>query len=146
MKKSIVLLALLLVIAYAIPAMAKDDVYPLSVSKALIEDNLFNGMASDNLGLQRGCALMLGKMQSERAVIPLKIILQNSTDENMRIAAAWALCSIGDERGLSAVKLASQSDNSPRVQLICQWYYESYKEQGSFTIQPPELPLVASAE
>ncbi|MGD1046885.1 MAG: HEAT repeat domain-containing protein [Bacteroidota bacterium] len=146
MKKSIVLLALLLVIVFAIPATAKESVLPMNANKALIEDNLFVGMAYDNLGLQRSCALMLGKIQSDRAVVPLMAVLHNSADENLRVAAAWALCKIGDARGVYAVKMATKYDESAKVQATCAWYYENLVKQGTFTFAQPEPPVIAATK
>jgi HEAT repeat protein len=146
MKKSIVLLTSLLVIACAIPVIAQESVLPPSANKALIEDNLFIGLASDNLGLQRSCALMLGKIQSDRAVVPLLAVLRNGTDENMRVAAAWALCKIGDARGVYAVKMAVKYDESTKVQATCAWYYENLVQQGTFTFTQPEPPVIATIE
>ena len=144
MKKSIVLLALLLVIGYVIPVAARESVLPSNANKTLIEDNLFIGLAYDNLGLQRGCALMLGMIQSKRAVIPLMNVLHNNADENMRIAAAWALCRIGDARGVYAVKMAVKYDECTKVQATCAWYYENYVKQGTFTFAQPEPPAIAA--
>jgi HEAT repeat protein len=146
MKKLIVLLALLLVIVYAIPAAAQESVLPPNGNKALIEENLFIGLAYDNLGLQRGCALMLGKIQSDRAVVPLMAVLHNNSDENLRLSASWALCKIGDARGVYAVKMAVKYDESTKVQASCAWYYENMVKQGTFTFVQPELPVMATIE
>jgi len=146
MKKSIVLFALLLAFVYAIPATAQESVLPPNANKALIEDNLFIGMAYDNLGLQRSCALMLGNIQSNRAVVPLIDVLHNSTDDNLRVAAAWALCKIGDGRGVYAVKMAVKYDESMKVKTICAWYYENLVKQGTFTFVKPEPPIIATTE
>jgi len=146
MKKSIVLLASLLVIVTAIPVMALDSVLLPSANKALIEENLFIGLASSNLGLQRSCALMLGKIQSDRATIPLMAVLHNSADDNVRVAAAWALCRIGDGRGVYAVKMAVKHDECAKVQATCAWYYENLVKQGTFTFAQPELPVIATTE
>jgi HEAT repeat protein len=146
MKKSFVLLASLLAIACAIPAIAQESILPPNANKTLIEDNLFIGLASDNLGLQRSCALMLGKIKSDRAVIPLLAVLHNTADENLRVAAAWALCKIGDARGVYAVKMAVRYDESTKVQAICAWYYENFVKQGTFTFAQPELSVIAAIE
>jgi expansin (peptidoglycan-binding protein) len=146
MKKSIVLLASLLVISCVIPLAAQESVLPPNANKALIEDNLFIGLTSDNLGLQRGCALMLGKIQSNRAVIPLMNILHTNADENVRVAASWALCKIGDARGVYAVKMAVKYDECTRVQATCAWYYENLVKQGTFMFAQPELPTIATIE
>lgn len=144
MKKIIVVCAALSLIAFAIPAMAGESVLPPNADMALIEENLFIGLASGNQGLERSCVLMLGKIQSDQAVIPLMTILHNNGDENLRVAAAWALCKIGDARGVYAVKMAVKFDQSSKVQAVCAWYYETYVKQGTFVFKQPELPLVAT--
>ena len=143
MKKSIVLLASLFIIVCAVPAIARESVLPPNADKELIEENLFIGIASDNLGLQRGCALMLGKIQSNRAVIPLMNVLHTNADENTRVAAAWALCKIGDARGVYAVRMAVKYDDCMKVQATCAWYYENFVKQGTFIFTQPEPPIIA---
>jgi hypothetical protein len=146
MKILMVLLASLLVMVCVIPALAKESILPSNANKTLIEDNLFIGIASDNLGLQRSCALMLGKIESDRAVVPLMAVLHNTADDNLRVAAAWALCKIGDARGVYAVKMAVRYDESKKVQATCAWYYENFVKQGTFTFAQPELPVIATIE
>ena len=138
MKKSFVILATLFMIAYTTPLMAKEATLPPNANKECIEDNLLAGMASDNFGLQRSCALMLGTIQSDRAVVPLMTVLHTSADENLRIAAAWALCKIGDARGVYAVKMAVIYDESTKVQATCAGYCENLVELGVFTYTQPE--------
>ncbi|RPI01715.1 MAG: HEAT repeat domain-containing protein, partial [Ignavibacteriae bacterium] len=144
MKKSLVLLASLLAIAFVVPVVAQESVLPPNANKALIEDNLFIGLADNNLGLQRSAALMLGKVKSDRAVIPLMAVLHNTPDENVRVAAAWALCKIGDARGVYAVKTAVKFDESTKVQAVCAWYYENLVKQGAFTFAQPEYSTIAA--
>ena len=143
MKKILVVLAALAMTALVVPAMAQESVLPPNANKSLIEDNLFIGLNSDNAGLKRSCALMLGEIQSDRALIPLMATLHNSTDENVRIAAAWSLCKIGDARGVYAVLMATRFDESSKVQTVCAWYYENYVKQGSFTFIQPEYNFIA---
>jgi len=142
MKQSIILLTLLLVIACAIPAMAKDSALPTNADKALLEENLLNGLASDNIGLKYSCVLMLGKMQSDRAVVPLISILNKSTDENLRVAAAWALCKIGNMQGVYAVKMAAKNDESTKVKETCAGFYENFSKLGKFSYAQPEAAIV----
>ena len=146
MKKIIILIASILLIVCISPVMAHDSIIPPNANKAQIEENLFVGMTSDNFGLQRSCALMLGKIQSDRAVIPLINVLQNNANENMRIAAAWALCNIGDARGIDAVNSAVIQDKSTKVQMRCALYFENLVEQGTFTSSQPDLPAIAQTE
>ncbi len=103
MKNSILLSVMLLLGALTAFGGTDDSVLPPHANKALIEQNLFNGLEYNNLGLQRSCILMLGKIQSEGAVLPLMAILHDNPDIDLRAAAAWALCRIGDARGVYAV-------------------------------------------
>jgi HEAT repeat protein len=146
MKKVLVVLVALVISALVVPALAGESVLPANANKSLIEDNLLIGMQTDNAGLQRSCALMLGQIQSDRAVIALMDVIHNAADENLRVAAAWSLCKIGDARGVYAVKMATRYDESSKVQAVCAWYYENLVKQGSFTFIQPEYNLVAVAD
>jgi hypothetical protein len=146
MKKSILLSTMLLLGALTAFGGTGDSVLPSDAKIALIEQNLFNGLEYNNMGLQRSCALMLGKIHSENAVIPLMKVLHNSSDEDLRIAAAWALCKIGDPRGVYAVKMAVKFDDCLKVQAVCAWYYENLVKQGTFTFTQPEVPGLATTE
>jgi HEAT repeat protein len=145
MKKSVILLTAVVIIASVFPAPAQDSVLPPNADKKLIEDNLFTGLASGNRGLKHSCALMLGQIKSDRAVIPLIEVLHNNPDPYVRIAAAWALCRIGDARGVYAVKTAVKFDESSRVQATCAWYYDNLVKRGTFTFSLPEPAMVATA-
>jgi HEAT repeat protein len=136
MKKGTVLLTVAVILTLAVPAMALDYVLPQNANKPLIEENLICGLRTDNQSVQRSCILILGQIQSERAVIPLMSILHNSPEENLRLAAAWSLCRIGDARGVYAVKMAVKFDESSKVRVTSAWYYEQYVKQGTFIISP----------
>jgi hypothetical protein len=146
MKKSIVLLAALTLVALVVPMVAQESILPPSANKALIEDNLLIGLSTNNTGLQRSSALLLGKIQSDKAVIPLLTAFHNNPNENVRIAVAWALCKIGDARGVYAVKMAVKYDECPKVQATCAWYYENFVRQGTFSFTQPEDPMIANAK
>jgi hypothetical protein len=126
--------------------MAQESILPHSANKALIEDNLLIGLSTNNAGLQHSSALMLGKIQSERAVIPLMTAFHNNPHENVRIAAAWALCKIGDGRGVYAVRMAVKYDECPKVQVTCAWYYENFVQHGTFSFTQPAEPMIANAK
>jgi hypothetical protein len=144
MKKSLIILALLTLVVFVVPVMAQESVLPANVNKAIVEKNLLIGLSSENQGLQRSCALMLGQIQADHAVIPLMSALKSSTSENVRIAAAWSLCQLGDARGSYAVKMATKFDDSNKVQAACAWYYETYIQSGTFTFtQPRQTEVVA---
>ena len=145
MKKSIVLFAALALIVLAAPVIAQESILPPNANKALIEDNLIIGLSTNNTGLQRASALLLGEIKSDRAVIPLMKAFHNNPNENVRIAAAWALCTIGDSRGVYAVKMGVKFDDCPKVQALCAWYYENLVKQGTFTFVQPEEPMIVDA-
>jgi FOG: HEAT repeat len=125
---------------------AQESILPPGTNKALIEDNLLIGLSTNNIGLQRSSALLLGKIQSEKAVIPLMKAFHNNPNEKVRIAVAWALCKIGDARGVYAVKMAVKYDECPRVQMTCAWYYDNFVQQGTFSFTQPEEPMIAHAK
>ncbi len=81
-------------------------------------------------------------MQSDKAVIPLLALFNNNSDENLRIAAAWALCMIGDVRGVNAVKMAASNDECPRVRAVCALYCENMEKEGKFSLVQPEGKIV----
>jgi HEAT repeat protein len=141
--KSLLIFAALLLSISAAQMQAHESILPAGANKALIEENLLIGLASDNTGLQRSSALMLGRIKSDRSVISLMEVLHNNTNTDVRIAAAWALCQIGDARGVYAVKMAVKFDESEKVQSTCAWYYENFVEQGSFIFLPPEPVPIA---
>lgn len=139
------LIAVIVLTSIAIPALAGDAVLPPYANRELVEANLFVGLASDNPGLQRGSALMLGKIESEVSVIPLMAMLHDNANENSRVAAAWALCKIGDPRGVYAVKMAVRFDASQKVRSTCAWYYDTYVQRGTFKFQDSEPTAVSKS-
>ena len=126
-----------LAVILALPAAASDLKKELGEAKYdLAVKNLINGVMSTNDGLRRSAIYQLGELQAEDAVIPLMKVLRSCYDERCRVAAAWALCKIGDERGVYAVKQAVRFDESQKVQLHCAWYYNLYVSEGTFAFLP----------
>ncbi len=134
MKKTVAILAaVVLVLLTASIAMAADDTKGLSPAQyARAEENLLIGIASDNMGVVEGSADMLGELQSSKAVVPLMGLLRDGNPESTRIVAALALCKIGDERGLYAVKRAAQFDGNERVGQRFAFFYNTYAKAGTF--------------
>lgn len=91
-----------------------------------IEENLLNGLTSENYGLRTSTAYFLGEYKSTKSVIPLMNMLHSEKDESGRILAALALIKIGDSRGVYAVKQAAKFDESKRVQRLCRIFYNAY--------------------
>ena len=126
-----------LAIILALPATASDLKKELGEAKYdFAVQNLLNGVSSPNDGLRRSAIYQLGELQAEDAVIPLMRVLRSCTDERCRVAAAWALCKIGDDRGTYAVKQAVRFDDSKKVQLHSAWYYNLYVSEGTFAFIP----------
>jgi hypothetical protein len=136
-----------LAIILALPATASDLKKEIGAAKYdLAVQNLLNGVASPNDGLRRSAIYQLGELQATDAVIPLMRILRNCTDDRCRVAAAWALCKIGDDRGTYAVKQAVRFDDSQKVKLHCAWYYNLYVSEGTFAFIPSESTPTQIAE
>lgn len=103
--------------------------------------NLLIGLASENDGLRRSSAYILGEIKSDEAVIPLMRALKSGTDEQTQIAAALSLCKIGDARGVFAVKQEARFGDSKKVRNSCSWFYDQYVERGVF-----EFPSVVGTK
>ena len=73
-------------------------------------------------------------------------VLRNDKDEKARIAAAWALCKIGNAAGTYAVKQAVRFDESKKVKLHSAWYYNLYVYEGTFAFIPAASGSTTIAE
>ena len=150
MKRSgIILGVILLSIMLIVPASASDlkkELGEARYNKAV--ENLLVALKTTNTndGLRRSAIYMLGELQADDAVIPLMAVLRNCHDAKCRIAAAWALCKIGDARGTYAVKQAVRFDDNMKVQLHSAWYYNLYVAEGTFAFIPSETAPTQIAE
>ncbi|MCX6151775.1 MAG: HEAT repeat domain-containing protein [Ignavibacteriales bacterium] len=95
-----------------------------------IEDNLLEGVSSDNLGLRISSAYYLGEYKTERAVLPLVKMLHSESEESARIQAALSLIKIGNPRGVFMVKQAAKFDESKRVRNFCAKFYNAYQKMN----------------
>ncbi len=125
--------ALALALALAVPADQPD------IQKAIGEvryqqavENLLIGLNSENDGLRRSPAFILGEIKSDEAVIPLMRALKSGTDERTQIVAALSLCKIGDARGVFAVKQEVRFSENDKVKNSCSWFYNQYVKGGTF--------------
>ena len=91
---------------------------------------LQQGLNSDNLGVQAGCAYMIGEVSCQRSVVCLMKLLHNSPSEELRILAALSLYKIGDSRGIYAIKQAIRFDESERVSRLCEKFYRAYLQDN----------------
>ena len=135
MKNRISIVMMLLLTASICFAQAPVQTLPPNVDRDVVEENLLIGLKAENTGLQHSCALMLGQIKSERAVIPLMALLRKCDNLQLKTAAAWALCNIGNPRGTFAVKREAQFNDCCKAQLRCAWYYETMVQGGTFVFK-----------
>ena len=93
---------------------------------SLIEDNLLNGIKSDNVGLQTSCAYYLGEMKSDLALIPLLRLARNGKTEEARIIAGLSLYKIESHIGLHILKGRAVNDESELVRKVFDRLYKKY--------------------
>lgn len=96
--------------------------------KDLIEQNLLNGINSENFGLKTSSAYFLGENKSSKAVIPLLKMLHNDESEEARILAALSLIKIGNPVGVYAVKMAAKFDGNEKVRKMCAKFYNDFSK------------------
>ncbi|MCX6145182.1 MAG: HEAT repeat domain-containing protein [Ignavibacteriales bacterium] len=138
-KRGTIFGVIVLAITMALPATAHEmrkDVGEAKYDQAV--KNLLVGVSDEinNTGLRRSAIYMLGQLEAKEAVIPLMKVLHSCPDERSRMAAAWALCQIGDGRGEYAVKQAVRFDENAKVKMHCAWYYNLYVNDGTFAFYP----------
>jgi HEAT repeat protein len=126
MKRSATLFAVSLFLLLSQLLFPQEIANLSSPAKEACIKTLFEGINSENEGLQAGCAYMLGELCCDKAVISLLEILHNNPKEEMRILAALSLYKIGDLRGIFAIKQAIKFDESERVSKLCKGFYKSY--------------------
>jgi len=145
MRRSCAVLLVLAALTATVSAGGDPTEMIPAYNKALAEQNLLAGLASENSGLQRSCALMLGQIGSQKATIALMAKLRSSQDESVRIASAWALSRIGDPFGTYLVRMTVSYDESAKIRAYCAWYYNVNVKPGSFIIRelPEAVPVVA---
>ena len=119
MKKSILFLLL-----FATSLVFANDKNETQYST--FEENLLVGLSSDNHGLKFSSAYLLGEIKSDKAIIPLLEILHNSEECCERQVAALALFKINSERGMFAIKQATNFDKSPQTRRICTILYNQH--------------------
>jgi hypothetical protein len=123
MKLNMFLLAIAMILILLTGASFGGSMTHLDSAIERGETNLLIALNSDNYGLQASAAQILGDLKCDEAVIPLMRILHNSSDENMRVLAAYSLYKIQNPIGMYAVKQAIRFDNSSRVRKMCTNYY-----------------------
>lgn len=118
---------LLFSLASIYPQDSQDSIKVLKRSNdKSIDLNYLKGIESNNEGLKISASYYLGERKNDQAVIPLMKILHSDKSPEARIMAALSLFKIGDEKGIYAIKEASQMDNSDWVKKMCKIFYQMY--------------------
>jgi len=130
MKRSIILFAVSLIQIFSFQILPQETADQNSSEMEACFKTLQQGLNSDNLGLQAGCAYMVGELSCQRSVITLLKLLHDCPSEELRILAALSLYKIGDSRGIFAIKQAIKFDESKRVQRMCEIYYKAYLQEN----------------
>ena len=88
--------------------------------------NLITGIHSENNGLKKSCIYFAGKYKVKSCVDALCKELKSNNDPAIKILASLSLYSIGDKKGIEAVKKASRNATDLRVRKMCSEIYNSY--------------------
>ncbi len=94
----------------------------------LIEENLMEGLNSNNLGLQISSAYFLGELKSSSSnvIIPLLKLLREGETEEARIIAAISLYKLESEIGMYRLKWYSVHEENEVLRTKFQRIYNSY--------------------
>lgn len=131
MKSPIILFAVSLFLIFSFQILPQETAVQNSKQMDACFESLKQGLNSENLGLQAGCAYMVGEVNCPRSVVCLLSLLHNSTSEELRILAALSLYKIGDSRGIYAIKQSIKFDESKRVRRLCEIFYKAYLQENS---------------
>ena len=130
MKKFFIVSSLLLTLMLSgINVFAANNPGLNSKATESLEQNLINGINSENEGLKTSAAYYLGEMKSSKAVVPLLKMMHNEKSEGARIMAALSLLKIGDDRGIYAIKQNCKFDESTKVRKMCELFYSNYLQE-----------------
>lgn len=130
MKRHTILFAVSLFLLFSFQILPQGTANPNSSEMEACFKTLQQGLASDNLGVQAGCAYMVGELCCQRSVVCLLKLLRSSPSEELRILAALSLYKIGDSRGIYAIKQAIRFDESERVSRLCEKFYRAYLQNN----------------
>lgn len=137
MTKSITIYSFLLLLLLSFSTTFANGQLKSEYSK--IENNLLNGIDSENQGLKLSSAYFLGEIQSDKAIIPLLEILHSSDEYSAKQVAALALYKINSARGMFAIKQAIKFEENAQTRRICKILYNQHllrERDGSIEVEP----------
>jgi HEAT repeat protein len=114
-----VVAATVMLFASAVASQPVNTKYP-NVDWNKAEANYVSNLASDNLGIRQSAVNYLAEYQLKGALQPLIEVLKSDKVESVRMAAALALVTLGEDRGRKAVEEAAVYDGSDKVAKFCE--------------------------
>ena len=126
MKKGILVL-LLFFLGIAIPSYPQmvAGLDPVPAKYEVVESNYLNGLNSDVHNLKLCCAYFLGRMKSQKALIPLMELFRTENGDS-KLIAAWLLLKIGDPRGIYLVKSSIDAKECDDIKCMLNFLYVDY--------------------
>jgi HEAT repeat protein len=131
MKKGLTIYGLMTVVVATVIAFTSAVASQPVVSKSpttdwkKAESNYIVALACDNLGVRQSAANYVAIYRLKGAVEPLILLLKTDKVENMRMAAALALVSLGGSQARAAVEEAALYDGSEKVSKFCESLLEA---------------------
>lgn len=94
----------------------------IKIKKGAIE-SLIIGINSTNTGLKARAAHILGKVKSQKAVIPLMRMLRSENKKKLELLMHLHCIKLEMKRGIFALKQAVKYDPSEKVRRFCSIFY-----------------------
>ena len=114
-----VVAATVMLFTSAVASQPVNTKYP-NVDWNKAEANYVSNLTSDNLGIRQSAVNYLAEYQLKGALQPLIEVLKGDKVESVRMAAALALVTLGEDRGRKAVEEAAVYDGSDKVAKFCE--------------------------
>ena len=115
-------------------ARASEPTYQASVDWKKAEINYLNALSSENQGVRLSAANHVALYRLTSANEKLVEVLKNDRVASVRMAAALALITIGDQKGVNAVEEAASSDQNETVAKFCASLLDASNKQ--FSMKP----------
>jgi hypothetical protein len=115
-------------------ARASEPTYQASVDWKKAEMNYIKALSSDNQGVRLSAANHIAIYRLTSANEKLVDVLKNDTVESVRMAAALALITIGDQKGVKAIEEVASADKNTVVAKFCSSLLDASNKQ--FSMKP----------
>lgn len=100
------------------------------VEKLMSKNNIKSfvmGLKSSNAGLVKSCIHYAGLYKITETVNPLVDILNDTfKDFTTRVSAAMSIYNIGNDAGINAIRVFSESSKEEKIREVCSAIYQDY--------------------